>query len=338
MKFTKDNGMIRIWGDVIPGNTGRSKNDIMHWDDSISQEDMFVKYPGVWDKSTEVLGDMKGNDTMVYREEIKDGYAEEIYDDVPFLMPYLVPGSDKCVIACPGGAYLTKSIKEEGEDIAEFLNTAGISVFILWYRSYPYDCDYYFMDLQRAIRYVRFHASEYGINPNKIATVGFSAGGNLVAVEATIVRNAPVTCDGYVEDEVDKVSAMPNGIGLIYPALSMRNDKLMVPMAGAETYNDSKKREAFADKMDVVKAVRENDAPVFIANAVDDEVIDAFTAAEFAKSCKEKGVQCELHMFPYGGHGFGGCKGNPNPFAPSDFTAVYLWKDLFANWVNRTLK
>ena len=139
MKFDKSKELIPIWGDVIPGNTGESKHDRMHWDD-----------------------------TLVYREEIKDGYAKETYADVPFLVPYLVPGSKKCVISCPGGAYLSKSIDNEGEQIAEFLNAAGISCFVLWYRAYPYKAPYMFLDLQRAIRFLRFHAEEYGFDPDQI--------------------------------------------------------------------------------------------------------------------------------------------------------------------------
>ena len=345
MRFSaeKENERICFWGEQIPGNTGASKHDIMHWDDSMSMEDSFLKYPGIWDKSTPEIGDMKGNDTLVYREEIKDGYAGETYDDVPFLVPYLVPGSDRCVISCPGGAYLTKSIENEGTDIAEFLNAAGISCFVLWYRSYPYKAPYMFLDLQRAIRYLRAHASEYGIDPNKIATVGFSAGGNLAAVEAALFRDRPVTDfdPSYAPDAVDKENGAPNAVGLVYGAVSVKNDKIQVVMNGKDAYNDPAEREAFGAKYEVKDFVQEGDAPYFLCNAMDDDVVPPFFLADLARALREKKVSTELHMFPYGGHGFGGCKPQPIPPVPGltapDLTAVSEWKDLFVTWLKKML-
>lgn len=343
MRFAveKEKEKIMIWGAGVPGNAPESKTDIMHWDDSISAEEVFTKYPGIWDKSTEKIGDMKGNDTMVWRDEIRDGYAKETYEDEPFLVPYLVPGSKRCVISCPGGAYLTKSIENEGTQIAEFLNDAGISCFVLWYRSYPYKAPYMFLDLQRAIRYVRFHAAEYGIDPEKIATVGFSAGGNLAAVQAMITRNQPVEAFHYEPDEVDRVDGNPNAVGLIYPAVSVKNDKIQVVMNGKDAYNDPQSRKEFGEIYEVKDFVKEGDAPFFLCNAMDDDVIDPFLMAEFGRKLKEKGVSAEIHMFPYGGHGFGGCKPQPLPPIPGlkepDLTAVSQWKELFIKWLDHHL-
>lgn len=343
MRFSpeKEKEIIKIWGENIPGNTGESKHDRMNWDDSLSPEDMFVKYPGIWDKTTDKIGDMRGNDTMVYRQEIQDGYANETYVDEPFIVPYLVPGSKKCVISCPGGAYLTKSIDSEGADIAEFLNAAGISCFVLWYRSYPYKAPYMFLDLQRAIRYVRFHADEYGIDPDKIATVGFSAGGNLVGVQAVITQNRTVGISDYVEDEIDKVDGKPNAAGLIYPAVTVANDKIQVVMADAETYNDAGRRADFAARYELKDHVNDEVCPIFMCNAADDDVIDAYHMVDFARALRDKKIPHELHVFPYGGHGFGGCKPNDTiyypGFVPPDLTAVSQWKDLFVTWLNKVL-
>ena len=341
MKFDKSKELIPIWGDVIPGNTGESKHDRMHWDDTLSFEEIFTKYPGIWDKSTDLIGDMRGNDTLVYREEIKDGYAKETNADVPFLVPYLVPGSKKCVISCPGGAYLSKSIDNEGEQIAEFLNAAGISCFVLWYRTYPYKAPYMFLDLQRAIRFLRFHAEEYGFDPDQIATVGFSAGGNLAGVQAVCFRDAPVEADGYEPDETDRMNGAPNAVGLIYPAVTVADDKIQVVMADAETYNDPEARKKFSKRYEMKEHVKEGDAPMFLCNAVDDDVINAFHMVDFARACREKKVPCELHVFPYGGHGFGGCRPQPAPpipgMVPPDLSAVTQWKELFVNWLNRKL-
>lgn len=335
MRLDDNREIIPIWGEQIPGNTGESKMDIMHPDDSLSMQDIFEKYPGVWDKSCDELGDMTGNDTLVWRGEILDGYAKETYTDVPFLVPYLVPGSEICVIACPGGAYLSKSMDSEGEEVAEFLNAAGISCFVLWYRTYPYHAPYMYLDCQRAVRYVRFHAAEYGISPDKIVTVGFSAGGNLCGVHALCFRNDPVNEEGYEPDEIDAVDGCVNGTALCYPAVSLEDDKALACIAGVEVYNDIEKRKAFAGLYDMRTHVREGDAPMFLCNCMDDDVLPPLRLAELAKVCSGKNVDCELHIFPYGGHGFGACIEHPNPFAEPDYSAVIQWKDLFVNWLKR---
>lgn len=339
MKPDNEKDFIYIWGECIPGNTGESKRDIMGHDDSITMQDIFTKYPGVWDKSTDVLGPMIGNDMLVWRDEIADGYAEENYSDRPFLVPYLVEGSDRCVIACPGGAYLSKSLEGEGADVAAFLNAAGISCFVLWYRTYPYHAPYMFLDCQRAIRYVRFHAAEYGIDPNKIATVGFSAGGNLAGVQALCFGNAPVFADGYEPDEVDTADGRPNAVGLCYPAVSLEDDKALACIAGVEVYNDRNARTEFSAQYDMRTHVNAESAPMFLCNCMDDDVLPPLRLAELADACKKQNVSCELHIFPYGGHGFGGCVEHPmpGPFPKPDFSAVQQWKELFVNWLNRVL-
>lgn len=335
MRLDERKERIPIWGGTIPGNTGASKADVMRPDLSLSMQDIFSKYPGVWDKSCDQLGEMKGNDTLVWRQEIQDGYAEETYSDVPFLVPYLVEGSEICVIACPGGAYLSKSMDTEGEEVAQFLNEAGISCFVLWYRTYPYHAPYMYLDCQRAVRFVRYHAAQYGISPDKIATVGFSAGGNLCGVEALCFRNEPIEAVGYVPDAVDAADGRPNGVGLCYPAVSLIDDKATACIAGVDVYNDKEKRAVFSAQYDMLTHVQEGDAPMFLCNCFDDDVLPPMRLAELAGVCREKHVDCELHIFPGGGHGFGACVEHPNPFANPDYTAVRQWKTLFVNWLRR---
>ena len=337
MRLSEKREHLPIWGDVIPGNTGKSKYDVMTVDKTMDPIEALMQYPGIWDKSTPELGDLRGNDYMVWNEEIRDGYAQNTFSDVPLLIPYLVEGSDRCVILCPGGAYLTKSVESEGEEVAAFLNEAGISAFVLWYRSHPYRAPYMYLDCQRAIRYVRYHAADFGIDPQKIAVAGFSAGGNLCGVEALCFRNAPVEAEGYIPDAVDAVDGNPNALGLIYPAVTFSDDKIVAVVAGPDIYNDREKRDAFAARYDLRTHVREGDAPAFLCACMDDMVVAPGRLLELAAVYHEKGVPCEVHLFPYGGHGFGACEEHPVPdyipVPPADYTACRQWRELFVHWL-----
>ena len=338
MKFKGEVTRIPIWGDMIPGNTGESKKDIMQPNLSMSMEEIFGARGGIWDKSSEEITQMVSDDTLVWRDEIENGYAQETYSDEPFLVPYLVKGSDKCVISCPGGAYLSKSVEGEGEDIAAFLNEAGISCFVLWYRTYPYHQPLMYLDLQRAVRFVRYHAAEYGINPQKISTVGFSAGGNLNGVHAFCFGNKPVEYPGYVPDEIDQTDGQVNGLAMCYPAISLYHDKALACIAGVEVYNDPARRKEVSDRYDMTLNVKEGDGPVFLAACMDDDVLPPLNPLELAAAARRKGVDFELHMFPKGGHGFGGCVERPNPFMKPDYSSCSQWKELYITWLNRILK
>ncbi|MBE5889697.1 MAG: alpha/beta hydrolase [Lachnospiraceae bacterium] len=335
MKFTTDVKMLPIWGDVIPGNTGEDKRTVMHPDLNMTMQDIFSSKGGIWDKSSDEITETVADDTLVWKEEIENGYAKETFDDVPFLVPYLVEGSKKCVISCPGGAYLSKSVEGEGSDIAAFLNANGISCFVLWYRTQPYRMPLMFMDLQRAIRYVRYHANDFGIDPNQIATVGFSAGGNLNGVTGICFGNKPVDYPGYVPDEIDAVDACANAIGMCYPAVSMEHDKALSVLIGIDQYNDKAKRKQLADEIDMVKNLHKDVPPMFLCCCQDDDVVPPVNLARLNTKAVELGIPTEYHMFPSGGHGFGGCVVRPTPFGIPNYDAVEAWKDLFVRWLNR---
>lgn len=329
--------MIPIWGEKIPGNTGASKLDVMNVDLTMTMDDIFSAKGGLWDKSTDEITNTVADHTMVWMDEVLNGYAKETFDDVPFLIPYLVEGSKQAVISCPGGAYLGKSLEGEGKDIAEFLNAAGISCFVLWYRSAPYQSPYMFLDLQRAIRFVRYHAKEYGIDPNQISTIGFSAGGNLNAVTAACFGNKPVVEEGYIPDEIDAVDAQANAVAMCYPAVSVENDKILSILFGLEAYNDKTVRMQKSDGIEMIKNIKADMPPMFLCAAQDDDVVPVVHLTKFATRAIELGVPTELHLFPYGGHGFGGCIEHMRPpFAPKpNFSAVIEWKELYVKWLKR---
>ena len=331
---------LKIWRENIPYNSAASKLDIMEIHEEYTMQDIFQNHPGIFDLTKDYIDDMSGNDTLVYKEEIVPGLAKETFEDEPYLIPYIVEGSKKCFIVCPGGGYLTKSMDNEGEDVAKFLNEAGISCFVLWYRSYPYKYPVMFRDCQRAIRYVRFHCDEYGIDSEKIGILGFSAGGNLAATTVEIFRDSKIEELGFIEDEVDKTSAHVSAMGLIYPALSFDKSKSL--LFGVFDKNDLKTEEMrseIASKMTIKNHIKEGDAPIFLCSAIDDILIPSSEISNFAIEINKKKIPFEVHMYSKGGHGYGGC--NPmraNPMFPADYERVEEWKKTFIGWVNSVLK
>src|SRR5690348_13014402 len=145
------------------------------------------------------------------------GTADE---DKPSLTLYPASGPDKVatgVVVCPGGGYVHLAMDHEGAQIAQWLNHLGINAFVLKYRLGPkYHYPVELWDAQRAIRYVRAHASEFGIQPDRVGIWGFSAGGHLASTTGThFDKGEPNT-----GDPMDKQSSRPDFMILAYPVIT----------------------------------------------------------------------------------------------------------------------
>jgi acetyl esterase/lipase len=200
------------------------------------------------------------------------------------------PAKDKdvgaAVVIAPGGGYGILAWDLEGEEVAEWLNSIGVTGIVLKYRvprrpGTPGDVapPQAEMDAQRAISLVRSKATEWGIQLNRIGMLGFSAGGHLTAWTSTNFDKRsyePI-------DDVDKVSCRPDFTILIYPAYLVNKE------------------------MDGLKAdirVNKETPPMFIAMAGDDPV-HVENAVEMYRALKKAGVPADLHVYTSGGHGFG---------------------------------
>lgn len=123
------------------------------------------------------------------------------------------------VMICPGGAFVFRSMQNEGYDIADMLTSMGYQCFIVNYRINPYTMQESATDLQRGIRYMKSHAAEYRINPDDIALVGFSAGGILngeVLLNWRDLKNGTAIDNSYIPDDFDKVPVSVCAVGMIY--------------------------------------------------------------------------------------------------------------------------
>lgn len=222
------------------------------------------------------------------------------------------------VIVSPGGGYHILSVVKEGRAVADWLCPLGFHVFVLKYRLREYKFPAQLRDIARAIRLVRSRAPEWGIDPARIGAMGFSAGGHLTAMAATL-HDRPEAKGG---DALDVVSARPDWAALIYPLISMCE-----PLAHGESRLALLGPEASGELCELTspeRQVRSDSPPMFILHARDDRVCDLRHAREMFAALGAAGVPAELHVTETGGHGFG-LGGPPWP--------VSRWTDKFETWL-----
>jgi acetyl esterase/lipase len=181
------------------------------------------------------------------------------------------------VIVAPGGGHRQLVWGSEGTDIAKWLNELGVAAFILKYRlaftpNYQYTVEGEALaDTQRAIRIVRARADEWGVKPNRIGVLGFSAGGALAALaDIRFDRGKP-----GATDPIEQQSCRPDFVALVYPG-----------------WNPSMDITAPADA-----------APAFLTSAGKDDASHARQTVEFYNALFKVGVPVELHIYSHGGHG-----------------------------------
>ena len=211
------------------------------------------------------------------------------------------------MIICPGGGYNILAWDLEGTEVADWLNSAGVTGIVLKYRvpaKRGPDLHGFIplMDAQRAISLVRSKAGELGIDPKRIGILGFSAGGNLAALSCTNFDTR--SYDGI--DDVDKVSCRPDFGVLIYPAyLLVEKPKAEKPKgnkaAAVPATNPSPQA---PDQLSPLLPISAQTPPIFFAHANDDGVPPAGSAIMYL-ALKRAGVKAELHIYTFGGHGFG---------------------------------
>ncbi len=214
------------------------------------------------------------------------------------------PAKDKdtgtAVLICPGGGYSVLAMDLEGEEVAAWLNSIGVTGIVLKYRV-PRHADKAhampLMDAQRAMSLVRPRAAKWNIDPKRIGILGFSAGGHLAAATSTNFdkrRYAPI-------DDIDKLSARPDFAVLIYPAYLATKDKLAPEIR-----------------------VDKNTPPTFFAHANNDGVSPENSVAMYL-ALKHAGVSAELHVYTNGGHGFG--------LRPTTTSAAPTWPARCEEWL-----
>lgn len=207
------------------------------------------------------------------------------------------------VMLIPGGGYERVVLDKEGYETARRLNESGYTCFVLFYRmpgdGWAAGGDAPLQDAQRGVRLVRAKAAAMGFSPDRVAIMGFSAGGHLAAnltVRFDAATYAPV-------DAADQLSAKPNLSALVYPVISTDP---AIAHAGSRKQllvKDASPERALA--LSPEKQVREGLSPVFLLHAADDKTVPVENALVMFAALKAKAVPAELHVFEEGGHGFG---------------------------------
>ncbi|MDB5710896.1 MAG: dienelactone hydrolase [Sphingomonas bacterium] len=226
------------------------------------------------------------------------------------------------VLAMPGGGYRWVVIDKEGYEIARWLSARGYTVFVLFYRlpgeGWAAGPDVALSDAQRAMRLIRHRARDYGIVPERVAAMGFSAGGHVCGDLAT--RFATATY-GQV-DAADRLAARPDVAASIYGVQSM-SGPLAHPgsrelLFGANVTPELER--AHSPALNVGKAT----PPCFLVHAEDDPTVPVENSLQMRAALKAAGVPVETHLFTSGGHGFGLRRAMGKP--------AEAWPELFAKW------
>ncbi|NPA37525.1 MAG: alpha/beta hydrolase [Chlorobi bacterium] len=205
------------------------------------------------------------------------------------------------VIICPGGGYHILAIDHEGYRVAEWLNTLGITAFVLKYRL-PDDeimtdkSTGPLQDAQAAIRIVRQNAKKYNINPDKTGIMGFSAGGHLASTLSTHFNDTVYSCD-------KTINTRPDFSILVYPVISM--DKSITHMGTRINLLGNKPSHETIKYFSNEKAVTDNTPPAFIVHAADDKAVPVENSISYFLALKKHNISAELHIYEKGGHGFG---------------------------------
>lgn len=242
--------------------------------------------------------------------DITEPYNDSTRNYKPTMYVYLPDsGNTGCaVLSLPGGGYSNISLDNEGHSWARPLNEKGIALIVVKYRlprnrmlAVPET------DVYEAIRITRRHAKEWGIDLHKVGVMGFSAGGHLASTVATHAK----------ED------ARPDFQILFYPVISMRND-MRTPQSGTkpnfmgldappeiETYYSNEKQVTAATP------------PALIFTVDDDTLVPTRNSTEYYFALRHAGVPASLHIYPSGGHGFGGKKNFP--FRRQMLNTLFAW-------------
>lgn len=245
------------------------------------------------------------------------------------------------IIVCPGGSYFWHDMKTEGIGVAEWLQSLGVSAFVLEYRvggiagfithhrlltrgnRYP-DM---LQDVQRTIMLLRENPEKYGVDPDKIGVMGFSAGGHLAGLSALFFDSDVLSEVGVKTD----ISLRPDFVASIYPVVSLV-DRSTHKRSRRGLLGEGKSiSSAMKDSLSLERHVRADMPPVYLMNCIDDPIVKYRNSELFDSALNAKGVNHRYVQYKTGGHGFGATASKTSPEAAG-------WTDDFMKWLKEIMK
>ena len=256
--------------------------------------------------------------------DYRDRYAIGIVDPILTVFRPQTPGGSALLIA-PGGGYVRVVIDKEGFEAAVRFAASGVTCFVLRYRL-PADGwlagpDAPLQDAQRAVRLIRANAASYGVDPQRIGALGFSAGGHVAASLAELHAKPTYA----LVDDTDRVSARPDFAGLMYPVITM-DAGFAHPGSRAQLLGDRPEPEvvlAYSRELTVTA----DTPPVFLVHALDDHTVPPQNSLALLAALRTQNISVEAHFFQEGDHGFGIRLAKGKPCA--------AWPDLLTAWGRR---
>jgi acetyl esterase/lipase len=250
--------------------------------------------------------------------------------DVPTLtvwLPEPEAATGAAVVVCPGGGYVGLAVDHEGTQVAQWLNSLGVAAFVLKYRLGPrYHHPAMLDDAARAIRTVRAGGRKWGVDPRRVAILGFSAGGHLASTAATHFDAGKADS----EDPIERVSSRPDRAILVYPVIA-----LATPYG-----HGGSQKNLLGDhpSEDLVKSlsnetqVTPHTPPTFLAHTNEDSGVPAENSLLFVLALRKAKVPVEFHLFEKGRHGLGLGSGSKQ-FGIAPNPAFQEWPKLCAIWL-----
>ncbi len=234
-----------------------------------------------------------------------------------------VKNTKTAVIICPGGSYHHLGLYNEGYCSAKWFSQNGITAFTLKYRTNEslYKHPAMLEDIQRAIQIIRENADEYGIDPEKIGAIGYSAGGHLVTMASVF---------GDELNELEKlgitteVSLRPNFCMPIYPVISMQDD--IGHKWSRKSLLGRKPTQEQKDNFSMELNIPEDMIPTYIVVAKDDPVVIPENSFRLYDALTEKNIpHCKMQVYEWGKHGFG--------MADTQFMREFHWNEELKLWL-----
>lgn len=243
-------------------------------------------------------------------------------EEIPTITAFVSDWGKKrgAVVILPGGGYCNRA-PHEGMGYAEFLAVNGYTSFVVDYRVSPHEFPLPLLDARRGIRFVRYHAERYGIDKNKIAIMGSSAGGHLAALTSTYFE--PIDYEG--KDEIDQEAFIPDAQILCYPVIDLHTP---IAHEGSGKCLLGARYQTEYEKYIPRLLVSDKTPQAFIWHTFEDDAVDVRNSFGYASALKEKNIPAELHVFPHGGHGKGRALENDKISRH-----ITQWNELLIRWL-----